>query len=139
MVSEPQVFASCKTCGVGAIYVPEVGPMGDEFCTTVEEAIATGQHWTWVDGEPMCPNCVALGEDRRALREAIAEDLRRPLPIPTVPQPHWTEQGSLAQRLEEAAVGWMIDSNLYLGARHRWRVLRAAALWEAAGRARGQA
>lgn len=79
-MAEPSVFASCKTCSTGAIYVPEVGPMGDEFCTTIEEAVATGQHWSWVDGEPMCPLCVSLGEAERLESEGPptidhAEDL----------------------------------------------------------------
>lgn len=65
MVTEPEVFGQCATCGVGAIYVPEVGPMGDEFCTTIEEAVASGQRWGWFEGEPVCPLCVSLGEPER--------------------------------------------------------------------------
>lgn len=75
-MTEPSVFAQCVTCNVGAIYVPEVGPMGDEFCATIEEAIAfdrsTGRRWKWVDGEPMCPNCVDLGEEKRFEAEGLA-------------------------------------------------------------------
>jgi hypothetical protein len=61
---EREVFVTCRggACFKGAIYVPEVGPMGDEFCTTVEEARATGIHWRYdehagIGGGFLCPNC----------------------------------------------------------------------------------
>lgn len=50
----------CICCGSGAVYVPEVGPMGDEFCETERQAAATGQRWLFVDGEWTCPCCAAL-------------------------------------------------------------------------------
>lgn len=81
-------------------------------------------------------------EQRRSAAEVkaiwgeLAGLLRAPIPVPELPLPHWTPEGSLAQRLEEAAVGWEVDANRYLGDRRHWRALRAAALWEAAGRAR---
>lgn len=54
------VFARCVyECGRGAIYVPEVGPMGDEFHETIEEAAASGVHWRWDEefDEYICPEC----------------------------------------------------------------------------------
>lgn len=65
------VFSSCCTCQTGAIHVPEVGPMGDEFHTTIEEAVASGQHWKFVASEWMCPRCVDLGEDARMEGEGL--------------------------------------------------------------------
>jgi len=61
--TEEVVFVTCRGwCNTGAIYVPEVGPMGDEFCTTVEQAQATGVHWRYVEkagvaGGFVCPSC----------------------------------------------------------------------------------
>jgi hypothetical protein len=64
-VSAPteDVSAACiYDCGKGAIYVPEVGPMGDDFCLTVAEAQATGRIWRYEDefGGFMCPDCDAM-------------------------------------------------------------------------------
>jgi rubredoxin len=44
-------------CSRGAIFVPEEGPMGDEWCLTVEQARATGVRWTFYDGRFLCPEC----------------------------------------------------------------------------------
>lgn len=71
-----------------------------------------------------------VSDERAELRARVAETLRQPLPVPSPPQ-----GDRLPERLERAAIGWIVDANRYLGARHRWRILRAAALYEAAGRA----
>ena len=65
------VFFGCENaCSIAAIYVPEVGPMGDEWCITVEQAEATGVHWEWSDylGGFICPSCATM---RRADGEAV--------------------------------------------------------------------
>lgn len=63
------VFVTCAgadrfPCHEGAIYVPEIGPMGDGFMTTVEEAAAAGDHWRWryfeADGVWLCRRCQDL-------------------------------------------------------------------------------
>jgi hypothetical protein len=57
------VFVSCaRGCGNGAIYVPEVGPMGDEFHETVAEAEASGRRWSFDEdvGGFVCPLCEAI-------------------------------------------------------------------------------
>lgn len=53
------LYLCARPCDSGAVYVPEVGPMGDEHCTTVDEAVATGVRWRWSvshDGY-LCPSC----------------------------------------------------------------------------------
>jgi rubredoxin len=51
------VFASCVSCNAGAIFVPYVGPMGDEFHASIEEAIASGVRWESTDEGWLCPTC----------------------------------------------------------------------------------
>lgn len=52
------VLATCiKQCGRGAIYVPEVGPMGDEQCATIAEARAMGTVWEFDGDGWICPDC----------------------------------------------------------------------------------
>lgn len=96
---EESTLATCQGgCHTGAIFVPEVGPMGDEFCTTVEEARATGRHWVAVDegggtGSWMCPSCAEEHEDRERRK---SEDYRS--------QRQWVAFAALERRIspEEA-------------------------------------
>jgi hypothetical protein len=65
-VIEEIVFVTCRgDCRKGAIYVPEIGPMGDEFCMTVEEAQATGLHWRYDEHAGICGGFVCPGCDAR--------------------------------------------------------------------------
>lgn len=63
------VVGQCQNCHRGAIHVPEVGPMGDEFHQTIDEARASGQLWTCVDGEWYCPDC--KDEVKRIMKEGL--------------------------------------------------------------------
>lgn len=51
------MLATCRRCPRGAIYVPEVGPMGDEHCMTVAQARATGLVWHEDADGFLCPPC----------------------------------------------------------------------------------
>lgn len=69
-MAEVDVFATCCGCFVGAIYVPEVGPMGDEFCETIEEAVEldarTSRHWVSTVEGWLCPLCAESKEPAHA-------------------------------------------------------------------------